>query len=639
MNSASGGNIIYKFTGDSSGLEKTTKNVNTGFKGLTKSIVGANLVTKGISKAFQIMSQNMGTAVRRFDTMKNFPNVMKNLGIGTAESNEAIKKLEKELQGLPTSLDQGAMAVQRFTSKNGDVKKSTDMFLGLNNALLAGGASSEVQASAMEQISQAYAKGKPDMVEWRSLLSAMPAQAKQLGMAFGMSSEELGEALRKGDISMDDFMAKVMELNEKGADGFESFAVQAKSATGGIQTAMTNLRSRIVQGITAMLEGIEKGLAKANLPSIAEIFDKLGTAIKNAMKAAAPYIVSFVKKLGEVYQWAKKNEGLVKTLAKVVLALVGALSAISVVTKIVSTLAPLIKIFTTLFNVIKTIISVVKVLSVVFKALFALMAANPIVLIIAGIVALVAAFVTLWKKCEAFRNFFINLWNGIKTFFMAVIEGIKTYFVLRWTLIKTTFTTIINAIKSVWTSVWNGIKSIFTTITNAIKNAFTNVVNGIKTKINTIKTFASNIISAFTSLPGKMLNIGKNIATGLWNGIKGLKDWVINKVKSLGKSIIKGLKNVLGIHSPSKEFAIIGRYSVLGYTEALDNMRSDIQEQVQDTFGLDPHLTGSMNNHYSPNVMVNNDINVSTDPLGQTVKKIKTFSGGAKNDYNYGMGV
>lgn len=617
MNSASGGNIIIKFLGDATGLEKTTKSTYSGFKGLTKSIVGANLVTKGISKAFQIMSQNMGTAVKRFDTMKNFPNVMKNLGIGTADSQQAIKKLEKELQGLPTSLDQGALAVQRFTSKNGDVKKSTDMFLGLNNALLAGGASSEVQASAMEQISQAYAKGKPDMIEWRSLLTAMPAQAKQLGMAFGMSSDELGEALRKGDISMDEFMAKVMELNENGVAGFESFAVQAKNSTGGIQTSITNLKSRVAAGIAEMISGVEKGLVKANLPSIAEIIDKLGTAIKNVLKAAAPYIVAFIGKLGEIYQWAKKNEKLVKTLAKVVLALVGALSAISVVTKIVSTLAPLIKIFTTLFNVIKTIISVVKVLSVVFKALFALMAANPIVLIIAGIVALVAAFVTLWNKCEAFRNFFINLWNGIKTFFMAVIEGIKT----------------------TWTNSWNAIKNFFNNIVNGIKNGFTNMVNNIKTKINNIKSFASSIVSAFTSLPGKMLNIGKNIATGLWNGIKGLKDWVINKVKSLGKSIIKGLKNVLGIHSPSKEFAIIGRYSVLGYTEALDNMRSDIQEQVQDTFGLDPHLTGSMNNHYSPNVMVNNDINVSTDPLGQTVKKIKTFSGGAKNDYNYGMGV
>lgn len=639
MNSASGGNIIYKFLGDSSGLEKTTKNANSGFKGLTKSIIGANLVTKGISKAFQMVSQNMGSAVKRFDTMKNYPNVMKNLGISAEESQKSIDKMAEKLQGLPTTLDQGAMAVQRFTSKNSDVKKSTDMFLALNNALLAGGASSEIQASAMEQISQAYAKGKPDMVEWRSMLSAMPAQAKQLGMAFGMSSDELGEALRKGDVSMDEFMAKVVELNEKGIAGFDNFEVQAKNATGGIQTSITNLRSRVVQGITAMLEGIEKGLAKANLPSIAQIFDKLGSIIRDAMKAAVPYIVAFVKKLGELYQWAKKNEKLVKTLAKVVLVLVGTFSAISVVAKVVSMLAPLIKIFTTLFHVIKTIISVVKVLSVVFKALFALMAANPIVLIIAAVVALIAIFVTLWKKCAWFRDFWYQMWVGIKALFQGTIEGIKAIWNTVWTFMKNLFTGFITGIKNAWTTAWNGIKSIFTTITNAIKNAFTNVVNSIKTKINTIKTFASNIISAFTSLPGKMLSIGKNIATGLWNGIKGLKDWVVNKVKAMGKSIINGLKKVLGIHSPSKEFAIIGRYSVLGYTEALDNMRSDIQEQVQDTFGLDPHLTGSMNNHYSPNVMVNNDINVSTDPLGQTVKKIKTFSGGAKNDYNYGMGV
>lgn len=639
MNSATGGNIIYKFKGDSSDLEKTTKNANSGFKGLTSSMVGANLITKGISKAFSMVSQNMGSAVKRFDTMKNFPNVMKNLGISTSDAQKSIDKMSDKLTGLPTTLDQGAMAVQRFTSKNSDVKKSTDMFLSLNNALLAGGASSEIQASALEQISQAYAKGKPDMVEWRSLLSAMPAQAKQLGMAFGMSSDELGEALRKGDISMDQFMDKVMELNTQGVAGFESFEVQARNATGGIQTAMTNLRSRTVQGITAMLEGIENGLAKANLPSIAEIFDKLGTFIKEAMKAAVPYIVAFVKKLGELYQWAKKNEKIVKTLGKVVLVLVGAFSAISVVAKVVSTLAPLIKIFTTLFHVIKTIISVVKVVSVVFKALFALMAANPIVLIIAGIVALIAIFVTLWKKCAWFRDFWNEMWIGIKMLFQGTIDGIKALWNTAWTFMKNLFTGFVTGIKAIWTTVWTAIKTFFTNIISGIKTGFTNMVNGIKTKIDKIRRFASSIVNAFTSLPGKLLNIGKDIAKGLWNGIKGMKDWVINKVKNMGKSIIKGLKNVLGIHSPSKEFAIIGRYSVLGYTEALDKMRGDIQEQVQDTFGLSPQLTGSMNNHYSPSVVVNNNVDVSTDPLGQTVKKIKTFSGGAKNDYNYGMGV
>ena len=90
------------------------------------------------------------------------------------------------------------MAVQRFTSANGDIEKSTDLFLAVNNAILAGGASSEIQASALEQLSQAYAKGKPDMMEWRTLMTAMPAQLKQVANAMGyLSSADLGEAVRE----------------------------------------------------------------------------------------------------------------------------------------------------------------------------------------------------------------------------------------------------------------------------------------------------------------------------------------------------------------------------------------------------------------------------------------------------------
>ena len=40
--------------------------------------------------------------------------------------------------------------------------------------------------------------------------------------------------------------------------------------------------------------------------------------------------------------------------------------------------------------------------------------ANPIGIVIVAIAALVAAFVALWKNNEGFRNFFINMWEGIK---------------------------------------------------------------------------------------------------------------------------------------------------------------------------------------------------------------------------------
>lgn len=157
--------------------------------------------------------------------------------------------------------------------------------------------------------------------------------------------------------------------------------------------------------------------------------------------------------------------------------------------------------------------------------------------------------------------------------------------------------------------------------------------------VSRIPQIISSIITALKSALTSFVNVGKNMIEGLWNGIKGMKDWVINKVKSLGKSIVSGLKGALGIHSPSTEFALIGKFSVLGYTEALDKMQRDVQQQVAETFSLSPQLTGSMQNSFSPNVQVYNNVNIEQDPLGQMVSSIKTFSGGAKNDYNYGSGI
>ena len=150
------------------------------------------------------------------------------------------------------------------------------------------------------------------------------------------------------------------------------------------------------------------------------------------------------------------------------------------------------------------------------------------------------------------------------------------------------------------------------------------------------KTILTAIVEGIGSLLSKVWDIGKNIVSGLWNGIVGAKDWIIGKVKGFAKSILNGMKSALGIHSPSTEFAILGKFSVLGYTEALDDMKGQVQDTINSVFDLQPDISGSMNSTYSPqmNVIVNNSMEF--DPLGQLVSNIKTFSGGAKNDYNWG---
>lgn len=234
--------------------QKLGSGLKTGGKLLGAAVGSA--VTASFSAAIGVATSNMDGAISRMDALNNFPKVMSNLNISQEESQAAIDKMSDKLTGLPTTLDDAALAVQRFTSKNQDVAESTDMFLALNNALLAGGASTDIQASALEQMSQAYAKGKPDMLEWRTLMTAMPAQLTQVAQAMGgISADELGQGLRDGTISMDDFMHKLMEMNETGVDGFQSLEEQARNSTSGLGTQLQTLKTSVVKVMADAFNG------------------------------------------------------------------------------------------------------------------------------------------------------------------------------------------------------------------------------------------------------------------------------------------------------------------------------------------------------------------------------------------------
>lgn len=244
----------------------------------------------------------------------------------------------------------------------------------------------------------------------------------------------------------------------------------------------------------------------------------------------------------------------------------------------------------TFINVLAGVLIVGKI-TAMFKGLWLVLTANPIGLIIALISALVAGFIYLWNNCEGFRNFWIALWNGLKATFVLVVSSVMSG-----------INSIINAFKkigSVIASVWNG-----------VKKTFSGMVKG-------------------------MTDIGSNIGKGLWGGLSKMKDWVIDKVKGMGKAILGGLKKVLGINSPSKQFAIVGKYSAEGYVEGLDGMQKEIDKSVSATFN--PFTNGSIGSMTTPtptaNVTIHNSMEM--DSLGQLVNSVKTFSGGAKNDYNY----
>jgi phage-related protein len=105
----------------------------------------------------------------------------------------------------------------------------------------------------------------------------------------------------------------------------------------------------------------------------------------------------------------------------------------------------------TIFNTINTAGVAIQ------KALNASFLASPIFWVVAGITALVAGFMLLWNNCEGFRNFWIGLWEGIKTAAKAVADWFKT----AWTATIEWLKGAVAKIKEFFSAAWDGIKEVF----------------------------------------------------------------------------------------------------------------------------------------------------------------------------------
>ena len=154
------------------------------------------------------------------------------------------------------------------------------------------------------------------------------------------------------------------------------------------------------------------------------------------------------------------------------------------------------------------------------------------------------------------------------------------------------FNNVINWFKELPGNIWNWLVQTVTNIAkwglemqNKAKTAMSNMVNGI---INTIK-----------NLPSKMLEIGKNLVQGIWNGISGAVGWLWNKITSFCNGIVDGIKDVLGIHSPSRVFRDeVGKFLALGLGEGFNDNLSSVYKKMQSAVDIESQkLSANLTNN------------------------------------------
>ena len=235
---------------------------------------------KAIGTISNLIGSSMDGAVKRFDTLNNYPKVMQSLGFSAKEAEASVSKLGDGITYLPTTLDKVASQTQQVVAVTGDLDKATKLTLALNNAMAGGGAPAEQQASAINQWVQAMAKGKPDMQDWRALVQTAPAQMDQLSKSLlgaTANQTDLYQAMQDGSVSIEEVNEAMIDLSKNGGDGFASWEEQAKNAGAGINMAMVNVKASIQRNLANAMGALDERLS--SLGGISGIIQSLVTPI------------------------------------------------------------------------------------------------------------------------------------------------------------------------------------------------------------------------------------------------------------------------------------------------------------------------------------------------------------------------
>lgn len=529
------------------GLNDNTKKTNTSILDIAKGVG----VFKLVDSAIGMVKNSTDGAIKRFDTLNQYPVVMRALGYSTEEVDKSMNKLTDGIDGLPTSLDEIVSSTQQLAISTGSLDKGTDTAIALNNAMLASGSSSADAARGIEQYRQMLARGEVDMQSWRSVQDTMPVAMDKVAKSFedrGVTSvNELYDALKAGEITFDEFNDRLIELNE----GVDGFAELAKKNSAGIQTSFDNIKTAVVKGLANVIRAIDDGLQNAGLGSIAENFDKIKDAVNdafNAIVAITPSVITVISNLVKILQ----------VLSPLIISVTAAFVAYKTALGIVSLVTSLSKAMTVL-KVAFAVGNDVKLLSFALgnmanasklaaagqAILNTVMSLNLFAVVIAAVVGLVAAFIYFWNTSEAFRDFWIGLWESIQEIVHSSVEGIKNI----WSGISEWFKQAWNFTTEWFSDLWNSIKDISDKAWTTIQKAPENAANFVREKWSELTSFFTDLWSDITQSASEAWeNIKQstlNIVDGMISSINKQWDNLKNTASSIWKAIADQIKSAL----------------------------------------------------------------------------------------------
>lgn len=541
------------------------------------------------------------------------------------EAERAADKFDKTLDDVSDSSNDASNSMSDSFKKIGAAVTAyfaVDKVVNFGKQVVEAAANVSAEASAFEQIMGGYSDtaqkkmneiaDNTGMVASRltPYMTSMTAKFKGLGFDIGEATDLASDGLNLAadaaafwDMSLDDSMSHLNSFVNGSYEGGEAiglFANDTQMASYAVSQGLvkqtkdwasldeaTKQATRLEYAQNMMKASGAVGQAAKESSQYANVQANLNEKwrqfkaqigeplLENVVNPAMQKLSGLVDKASTGFQdlqkWVSENKTLLSVLGGVIGAVAVGMETFAIKTKIAAIASEMHK-----AAALKEKLAVL--------GLNGAMLTSPVTWIVAGIVALIAVFVILWNKCEGFRNFWINLWDKIKTAFAPVIEFVKSSFesfkeklqtgivpALQdlWAAIKEKVLPVLSLIwdyvqiyiqpafewlktglgniKIVFQTIFTVIKTIVSTAFENIKTVITTVWNNIKIVISTVLDVIKNIIKLATSIikgdwKGAWEAI-KGIFSSIWNGIKGIVSNVWNAIKSIFSNNLNAIKS------------------------------------------------------------------------------------------------
>lgn len=260
----------------------------------------SNLAAQAIRGVISSLKRLSSDAIKAADAMDKFAQTLSFGGFGAEEIEEISAAMKEYADTTVYDLQTVANTVAQLGA-NGvkDFEALTEAAGNLN--AVAGGNAQTFESVALV-LTQTAGAGKLTTENWKQMMNQIPGAAgvlKQALLDMGAYTGSFEEALKKGQITAEEFNAAIMQI------GNEPIAVEAATSAVTFEGAIGNLKATVVSALQEIISMIGMGNITGAINSVSSfISDKLMPAIKTVSGWLRDNLLPIVKEVGA---WVRDN--------------------------------------------------------------------------------------------------------------------------------------------------------------------------------------------------------------------------------------------------------------------------------------------------------------------------------------------